>query len=103
MNLNSQVVKLSGLPPLIKALRASAELNDNHGFHFPGHKRGQAAPSELSELIGIGPFFHDVTELLELNRFFAPVGPFLKAKRQATDLFGAKETWFLVGGTSCGI
>ncbi|CAI9766007.1 unnamed protein product [Fraxinus pennsylvanica] len=69
MNLNSQVVNLSGLPPLIIALRASAELKNNHG----------------------------------LDRFFAPVGPLLEAKRLAADLFGAKETWFLVGGTSCGI
>ncbi|KAL2458193.1 Arginine decarboxylase [Forsythia ovata] len=102
VNLKSQVAKESGLPPLIKALRASAELNDT-GFHFPGHKRGQAAPSQLSELIGIEPFHHDVTELPELDRFFAPVGPLLEAKRQAAELLGAKETWFLVGGTSCGI
>ncbi|GFP82175.1 arginine decarboxylase, partial [Phtheirospermum japonicum] len=35
--------------------------------------------------------------------FSAPKGPLLEAKKLAAELFGAKETWFLVGGTSCGV
>lgn len=92
----------SDLPPLVRALKASAERNAV-AFHFPGHKRGEAAPSALSELIGTKPFLHDVTELPELDSFFCPKGPLLEAKRLAAELFGAKETWFLVGGTSCGV
>ncbi|XP_011077895.2 uncharacterized protein LOC105161781 [Sesamum indicum] len=90
------------LPPLVRALKASAE-RKTVAFHFPGHKRGQAAPSPLAELIGTKPFLHDVTELPDLDRFFSPKGPLLEAKRLAAELFGAKETWFLVGGTSCGV
>ncbi|KAL0426697.1 UNVERIFIED_CONTAM: Arginine decarboxylase [Sesamum latifolium] len=84
------------LPPLVRALKASAE-RKTVAFHFPGHKRGQAAPSPLAELIGTKPFLHDVTELPDLDRFFSPKGPLLEAKRLAAELFGAKETWFLVG------
>ncbi|KAI3447295.1 hypothetical protein Pfo_003960 [Paulownia fortunei] len=103
INLEPQAVKNSSdLPPLVSALKASAERNDV-AFHFPGHKRGEAAPSALSELIGTKPFLHDVTELPELDRFSCPKGPLLEAKKLAAELFGAKETWFLVGGTSCGV
>ncbi|KAL8034598.1 hypothetical protein ABFX02_12G038500 [Erythranthe guttata] len=90
------------LPPLVRALKASADRKPA-AFHFPGHKRGEAAPSALSELIGKDPYLHDVTELPDLDRFFNPKGPLLEAKNLAAELFGAKETWFLVGGTSCGV
>ncbi|XP_051113749.1 uncharacterized protein LOC127239580 [Andrographis paniculata] len=90
------------LSPLVGALKASANRN-SVPFHFPGHKRGQAAPPELAGLIGNEVFRHDATELPDLDTFFAPKGPLLKARKLAAELFGAKETWFLVGGTSCGV
>ncbi|KAK1422320.1 hypothetical protein QVD17_25353 [Tagetes erecta] len=88
--------------PLVSALEASAK-QKVASFHFPGHNRGQAAPSSLTRLIGIEPFHHDLPELPELDNLFAPEGPILDAQKQAAELFGAKETWFLVGGTTCGI
>ncbi|KAL3825547.1 hypothetical protein ACJIZ3_021576 [Penstemon smallii] len=57
----------------------------------------------MIELIGSDPFLHDVTELPDLDNFFSPKGPLLEAIKLAAELFGAKETWFLVGGTSCGV
>ncbi|XP_076933803.1 uncharacterized protein LOC143599827 [Bidens hawaiensis] len=89
-------------PPLVTALKASAK-QKVASFHFPGHNRGRAAPSSLTELIGLQPFVHDLPELPELDNLFAPEGPILDAQKQAAKLFGAKETWFLVGGTTCGI
>lgn len=89
-------------PPLVSALKASAEQNAA-SFHFPGHNRGRAAPPALARLIGIRPFTHDLPELPELDNLFSPQGPILDAQRQAAQLFGASETWFLVGGTTCGI
>ncbi|CAA0842187.1 Unknown protein [Striga hermonthica] len=88
--------------PLINALKASADENAA-SFHFPGHNRGQAAPSSLTSLIGRRPFMHDLPELPELDNLFSPEGPILEAQKQAADLFGASETWFLVGGSTCGI
>lgn len=90
------------LPPLVGALKASAEQNAA-SFHFPGHNRGRAAPSSLTQLIGLRPFIHDLPELPELDNLFSPQGPILEAQIQAAKLFGASETWFLVGGTTCGI
>ncbi|KAK4755260.1 hypothetical protein SAY87_009017 [Trapa incisa] len=88
--------------PLVSALRSSAR-QDAASFHFPGHNRGRAAPSSLTDLIGIGPFLHDLPELPELDNLFSPSGPILEAQREASELFGSSETWFLVGGTTCGV
>ncbi|KAJ4973317.1 hypothetical protein NE237_006491 [Protea cynaroides] len=88
--------------PLVSALEASAK-QDAASFHFPGHNRGRAAPSSLARVIGTGPFIHDLPELPELDNLFSPEGPILEAQKQAAKLFGSSETWFLVGGTTCGI
>ncbi|TMW84846.1 hypothetical protein EJD97_024251 [Solanum chilense] len=98
----SAVASCSELPPLVSALKASAEENAA-SFHFPGHNRGQAAPSSLTQLIGAKPFLHDLPELPELDNLFSPEGPILKAQKEAARLFGASETWFLVGGSTCGV
>lgn len=98
----SQKLEQRRLPPLVSALKASAEENAA-SFHFPGHNRGQAAPSSLTQLIGARPFLHDLPELPELDNLFAPEGPILEAQKQAAELFGASETWFLVGGSTCGV
>ncbi|PON41126.1 Ornithine/lysine/arginine decarboxylase [Parasponia andersonii] len=90
------------LPPLVSALKTSAQQNAAT-FHFPGHNRGRLAPSSLTNIIGLKPFMHDLPELPELDNLFSPLGPILDAQQQAANLFGALETWFLVGGTTCGI
>ena len=89
-------------PPLVNALKVSAEQNAAR-FHFPGHNRGRAGPPSFTQLIGLKPFMHDLPELPELDNLFCPEGPILEAQQQAAKLFGASETWFLVGGTTCGI
>ncbi|KAK2646194.1 hypothetical protein Ddye_021389 [Dipteronia dyeriana] len=100
--LKSQFAKPDGLPPLVSALKASAKQNAA-SFHFPGHNRGRAAPSSLTQLIGLRPFTYDLPELPELGNLYSPEGPIFEAQKQAAELFGALETWFLVGGTTCGI
>lgn len=100
--ISSDVSSQNELPPLVSALKASAEENAAC-FHFPGHNRGHAAPSSLTQLIGAKPFLHDLPELPELDNLFSPEGPIYEAQKQAARLFGASETWFLVGGSTCGI
>uniref|UniRef100_A0A803MEV7 Arginine decarboxylase n=2 Tax=Chenopodium quinoa TaxID=63459 RepID=A0A803MEV7_CHEQI len=87
-------------PLLVNALKAAAEQQNVATFHFPGHNRGQAAPLSLIQLIGDRPFLHDLPELDNLS---TPKGPILEAQNQAAEVFGASKTWFLVGGTTCGI
>ncbi|WCJ34685.1 Arginine decarboxylase [Euphorbia peplus] len=98
----SNVIPLDKPPPLVTALQTSAQQNAAT-FHFPGHNRGNAAPSSFTELIGLKPFLHDLPELPELDNLFSPQGPILEAQSLAAELFGSSETWFLVGGTTCGI
>ncbi|XP_049932097.1 uncharacterized protein LOC116247518 [Nymphaea colorata] len=86
--------------PFVSALKARAERNAA-GFTFPGHNRGMAAPPLLEQLIGKGPFLHD---LAEIDNFISPEGAIVDAQKKAAELlFGATETWFLVGGTTCGV
>ncbi|KAF5469351.1 hypothetical protein F2P56_013431 [Juglans regia] len=99
---HSPVAQQDSLPPLVSALKASAE-QKVASFHFPGHNRGRAAPPSLTQIIGLKSFSHDLPALPELDNLFSPVGPILEAQRQAAKLFGSSETWFLVGGTTCGI
>uniref|UniRef100_A0A803MEV4 Arginine decarboxylase n=1 Tax=Chenopodium quinoa TaxID=63459 RepID=A0A803MEV4_CHEQI len=86
-------------PPLVNTLKAVAEQNVA-SFLFPGHTQGQAIPSSMSQLIGHKPFLYDISEVDNLS---TPKGPILEAQKQAADVFGASKTWFLVGGTTCGI
>lgn len=99
---HSPVAQQDSRPPLVSALKASAEQNVA-SFHFPGHNRGRAAPPSLTSIIGLKPFYHDLPELPELDNLLSPEGPILEAQRRAAKLFGSLETWFLVGGTTCGI
>ncbi|XP_010669700.3 uncharacterized protein LOC104886869 [Beta vulgaris subsp. vulgaris] len=87
-------------PPLVTALQTTAMEENPATFQFPGHNRGLAAPSSFSGLIGEWPFLHDIGELDDLSN---PEGPILEAQKQASKVFGAAETWFLVGGTTCGV
>ncbi|CAA6664089.1 unnamed protein product [Spirodela intermedia] len=75
-------------PPLVSALGAAAE-EDVACFHFPGHRRGSAAPPSLAQLIGPAAF--------------ATTCRSSPTQREASKLFGSSETWFLVGGTTCGV
>ncbi|XWS73355.1 hypothetical protein CRYUN_Cryun02cG0120700 [Craigia yunnanensis] len=98
----TEIAQQNIIPPLVSALKNSADQNAA-SFHFPGHNRGWAAPSSLVQLIGLKPFIHDLPELPELDNLFSPEGPILEAQKLASKLFGSSETWFLVGGTTCGI
>ncbi|KAH9324010.1 hypothetical protein KI387_044467, partial [Taxus chinensis] len=91
-----------GDAPLVEALKTSAGQNVA-AFHFPGHNRGRAAPPLLAELVGMDPFKHDLPELPELDNLFAPEGAIADAQKRAAYVFGADATWFLVGGSTCGI
>ncbi|KAK1400129.1 Arginine decarboxylase [Heracleum sosnowskyi] len=94
-----EAVKKHSVPPLISAIKATAEQNAAT-FNFPGHNGGRAAPLSLVELIGQRSFLHDIPEL---DNLFSPEGPVSDAQREASKLFGALDTWFLVGGTTSGI
>ncbi len=88
--------------PLLKALQTCAQ-RYHTPFYTPGHKQGQGISQPLAELLGLSVFRADLTELLELDNLFTPQGVIQEAQQLAASVFGAKYTWFLVNGSSCGI
>src|SRR5690606_40123121 len=73
-------------------------------FHVPGHKDGQAyrvgsgnPAVELAQVMEI-----DVTEITGTDDLHHPEGVIKEAQQRAASLFGAEETYFLVGGSTAG-
>ncbi|NLY49494.1 MAG: decarboxylase [Firmicutes bacterium] len=72
-------------------------------FHVPGHKGGAGIPPELLTAWGRSVFSFDLTELPDLDNLHAPEGAILQAETLAAELYRARATFFLVGGTSSGL
>lgn len=65
-------------------------------LHMPGHKRNTASHLPLT-------LEHDLTEVEGVDDLHCPNGILKSAMGSAADFFGAKRTFFLVGGSTCGI
>lgn len=68
---------------------------DFYPFHMPGHKRRMGIPGD--------PFSFDITEIEGFDNLHHAQGRILEAQKQASALYGAEETWFLVNGSTAGI
>jgi arginine decarboxylase len=70
-------------------------------FHVPGHKQGQAwsgrEKESFQQVLSL-----DLTELPGLDDLHHPEGPIQEAQELAANLFGAEQTFFLVGGSTAG-
>ena len=81
-------------PYLYDALREYAE-TDAYPFHMPGHKRRLASMTD--------PYRIDITEIDGFDNLHEAEGLLLQAQRRAARLYGAGESFFLVGGSTAGI
>ncbi|GFE71484.1 aminotransferase class I/II-fold pyridoxal phosphate-dependent enzyme [Chroococcus sp. FPU101] len=88
--------------PLLNQLKELANLSEA-AFYAPGHKKGQGISPLLANLLGNDVFKADLPELPELDNLFIPSGVIQKAQELAAEAFGAKKTWFLVNGSTCGV
>ena len=68
-------------------------------MHMPGHKRNTESFPWLKSL-GAGL---DITEIAGFDNLNEPEGIFLESQQKAAAIWGAKRTFFLVNGSSCGI
>ena len=82
--------------PLYTAL-LELKARNQLSFHMPGHFDGRAMPG-FDRLLEI-----DTTEVPESDNLFLPEGPIKEAQNLAAGFFGARETRFLVNGSSGGI
>ena len=81
---------------LYEELRAYAK-NDYYPFHMPGHKRNE-------EWLQLGePISYDITEITNFDNLHHAIGIIQKEQEYIADFYHAKESFFLVNGSSCGI
>ena len=66
-------------------------------FHMPGHKRNETE-SPFAEMMKL-----DITEIEGFDNLHHPEGIIKQEQEFAAKLYGAKETFFLVNGSTCGI
>lgn len=87
--------------PLVEGL--SNHINKGYStFHVPGHQGGRNIDPLLKGLL-TDPFKVDLTELPGLDNLYEPRGIIEEAQALAADLFGARETFFMVNGTTGGL
>ncbi len=84
--------------PLYRALKTYIHKN-KIPFHMPGHKQGKGILERFKEDI----FTMDLTELSDTDNLHAPEGSIQEAHEMAAKAFGAKNSFFLVNGSTCGI
>lgn len=65
-------------------------------FHMPGHKR-----TDLGAFFGIEKM--DITEITDYDNLHEPDGIIRESMDLMKDIFGSKESWYLVGGSTLGI
>lgn len=75
-------------------LEAYAESGD-YPFHMPGHKRVVAGLDN--------PYKIDITEIDGFDQLHASSGILKEAASRASNLYGAKKSYLLVNGSTCGI
>ena len=79
----------------IKQYRSEVDTN----FHMPGHK----GKSGILEEIGNNLSFYDITETIGTDNLHYPTGFLKDAMKYIAASYGAKKSYMVVNGTSCGI
>lgn len=87
--------------PVIEGLMKYIREN-NIPFHMPGHKNNRRGFAEL-ELIRENLYKIDNTEVPGLDNLHIPEEMILEGQRMAARAYKAKESFFLVNGSTCGI
>ncbi len=70
-------------------------LSGTYPFHMPGHKRNALSMPN--------PYTIDITEIDGFDNLHAPEGVLKEAMERAAKLYGAKKSYYLVNGSTCGI
>ena len=85
-----------GAKSLYAALSAYED-SDYYPYHMPGHKRSSRA-GEMARYYDI-----DITEIDGFDDLHHAEGILREAQERANRLYGAEETYYLVGGSTCGV
>lgn len=79
--------------PLYEKLKALSE-SEMYPFHMPGHKR---------RLYKGEPYSIDITEISGFDNLHMPSGLLAELQGKLSSFYNAKESFLLVGGSTCGI
>lgn len=71
-------------------------------FKIPGHRYEKGISPRWRQWTGDGIFRFDLTEAEGLDDLHCPEGVIKEAQELTAEVFGARETFFLVNGTTCG-
>lgn len=85
--------------PISKAMEAYAG-DGALAFHTPGHKQGLGAHPLLKELITEAGLRQEVSLMEELDDLHEPAGCIKEAQELAAELWGARESLFVINGTT---
>jgi arginine decarboxylase len=72
-------------------------------LHTPGHKGGRFADADLASLVGRHGLALDLPGMTATDNTFHPTGCIRDAQRLASDLVGAKASFFLSAGSTLGV
>ncbi len=86
--------------PLLNALHEQVHLN-RHRFHVPFHSGINLSEPILPSLENW--FHYDLTELPPLDVLGDPQGVLLESQAMVAELFGARQSFYLINGASVGI
>jgi len=73
------------------------------GFHTPGHQQGKGCENCFQQQLQRGLLRMDLTEVPGLDNLHNPCGCLRESQRLAADLFGARESFYLVNGSTVGL
>jgi len=88
--------------PIVEALKKAYD-NPTYQFHIPGHTKGLGTLADFRNLVGRKALTVDTTDEFDnLGTLNPATGPIKEAQILAAEAFGAKETFFLLNGSTIG-
>jgi arginine/lysine/ornithine decarboxylase len=78
--------------------------SDIYPFHMPGHKRQPVGTGEMTDVADSAASYRiDITEIDGFDNLHNPTGILKEAQERAAVLYGAKQSYYLVNGSTCGL
>ena len=101
VDLDRKFMERQGRAPLFEAVEAYRKRRPGY-FCIPGHRYERGISALWRREAGDAIFSYDLTEASGLDDLHKPEGAIRKAQKLLAELYGAKRSYFLVNGSTCG-
>ena len=88
--------------PLVTALENSLQNNAPLQFHIPGHTRGSGMLERFKKVLENGALIDNTDEFNSFGTLHPATGPVKKAQELMAEALGARNSYFLLNGSSIG-